>query len=52
LEIGKKMARIIKLNRIAYTEFIPSIDAKASYGESALNIVKGFRAINTIMKMQ
>jgi hypothetical protein len=51
LEIGKKMVRIIKLNRITYTEFIPSIDDKASYGKIAFNIIKGCRAMNTIIKM-
>jgi hypothetical protein len=36
----KKMARTIKLNEIAYTEHILSIDVKASYGKIVFNIVK------------
>jgi hypothetical protein len=32
------MTRTIKLNEIAYTELILSIDVKASYGKIAFNI--------------
>jgi hypothetical protein len=39
-DIGKKMARTIKLNEIAYTELILSVDVKASYGKIAFNIIK------------
>jgi hypothetical protein len=35
------MTRTIKLNEIACTELILSIDVKASYSEIAFNIVKG-----------
>jgi hypothetical protein len=35
------MARNIKLNEIAYTELILSIDVKASYGKITFNIVNG-----------
>jgi hypothetical protein len=37
----KKMMKVIELNEIAYTEFIFSIDVKASNGNIAFNIVKG-----------
>jgi hypothetical protein len=40
-DIGKTVTRIIKLNHIAYTELILSIDFKASYGKITFNIVKG-----------
>ena len=40
-DIGKKMAKIIELNEIAYTELILSIDVKNSDGKIAFNIVKG-----------
>jgi hypothetical protein len=39
-DIGKKMARTIKLNEIDYAELILSIDVKASYGKIAFKIVK------------
>jgi hypothetical protein len=39
-DIGKKMARTIDLNEIAYSELILSIDVKASYGKMALNVDK------------
>jgi hypothetical protein len=38
------MTRTIKLNEIAYTDLILSIDVKASYGKIALNIVKGCKS--------
>jgi gag-polypeptide of LTR copia-type len=37
----KKMMRIINLNKIAYTQFILSIEVKASAGKVAFNIVEG-----------
>jgi hypothetical protein len=43
LYVGKKMARIIELNGITYTELILSIDFKASDGKIAFNIFKGFK---------
>jgi hypothetical protein len=43
-DTGKKMVRTIKLNEIAYTELILSIDVKASYGKTAFNIVKGSKS--------
>jgi hypothetical protein len=46
LDIGKKMARSIKLNVISYTDLIHSIDVKASYGNIALNIVRGCKSNN------
>jgi hypothetical protein len=45
-DIGKKMARTIKLNEIAFTEIILSIDVKASHGEIAFKIVKGCKSKN------
>jgi hypothetical protein len=39
-EIGMEKSRIIKLNEIAYTELIISIDVKTSSGKTAFNIVK------------
>jgi gag-polypeptide of LTR copia-type len=39
-EIGNKKSRIIKMNEIAYTELILSIDVKTSSGRTAFNIVK------------
>jgi hypothetical protein len=43
LDIGKKMARIIKLIEISCTELILSINVKASYDKIALNIVQKFQ---------
>jgi hypothetical protein len=40
------MARTFELNEIAFTEFILSIDVKASYGKIALNIGKQCRRKN------
>jgi hypothetical protein len=40
LDIGKKIARTIQLNEIAYKELILSIDVKASNGKIAFNIFK------------
>jgi len=40
-DIGKKMSRVIKINEVAYTELILSIDVKASSGKIAFNLVKG-----------
>jgi hypothetical protein len=42
-DIGKKKSIIIKLNEIAYTELILSIDVKASSGKVAFNIIRGFK---------
>jgi hypothetical protein len=39
-DIGKETSRIIKLNEIAYTELILSIDVKTSSGKTAFNIIK------------
>jgi hypothetical protein len=39
-DIGKKMARTIELNEIAYTELILSIDVEANFGKIAFNIFK------------
>ena len=41
---GKKKAKIIELNEIAYTELILSIDVKTSSGKIALNLVKGCKS--------
>jgi hypothetical protein len=41
-DIGKKKSIIIKLNEIAYTELILSIDIKASSGKVAFNIIRGY----------
>jgi hypothetical protein len=38
------MTRTIKLNEIAYTEFILFFDIKASYDKIALNIVNGCKS--------
>jgi hypothetical protein len=38
------MSRTIRLNEIAYTELIFSIDVKASYGKFAFNTVKGCKS--------
>jgi hypothetical protein len=38
-EIGKEKYRIIKLNEIAFTKLILSIDAKTSSGKTAFNLV-------------
>jgi hypothetical protein len=40
-EIGKEKSRIIKLNEIALTELILSINAKTTSGKTAFNLVKG-----------
>jgi hypothetical protein len=40
-DIGKKKSIIIKLNEIAYTELILSIDLKTSSGKVAFNITRG-----------
>jgi hypothetical protein len=40
-DIGKKKSIIIKLNEIAFTEIILSIDVKASRGKVAFNIIRG-----------
>jgi hypothetical protein len=42
--IEKKMVRTIKLNEIANTGLIFSIDVKAGYGKISFNIVKGFKS--------
>ena len=41
---GKKKAKIIELNEIAYTELILSIDVKNSSGKIAFNLVKGCKS--------
>ena len=41
---GKKKARVIELNEIAYTELILSIDVKNSSGKIAFNLVKGCKS--------
>ena len=41
---GKKKAKIIELNEIAYTELILSIDVKTSNGKIAFNLVKGCKS--------
>ena len=41
---GKKKAKIIELNEIAYTELILSIDVKTSSGKIAFNLVKGCKS--------
>jgi hypothetical protein len=38
------MAWTIKLNEIAYTELILSVDVEASYGKVAFNISKGCKS--------
>jgi gag-polypeptide of LTR copia-type len=40
-EIGNEKSRIIKLNEIAFTELILSIDVKTSSSKTAFNLVKG-----------
>jgi hypothetical protein len=40
-DIGKKKPIIIKLNEIAYTEFILSKDVKASSGKVAFKVIRG-----------
>jgi hypothetical protein len=42
-EIGKMKSIIIKLNQIAYTELILSIDIKTSSGEVAFNIIREYK---------
>jgi hypothetical protein len=42
-DIGEKKSIIIKLNEIAYTELILSIDVKASSGKVAFNIIRGYK---------
>jgi hypothetical protein len=43
-DVVKSMARTIKLDEIAYTELILTIDGKASYDKIAFIIVKGFKS--------
>jgi hypothetical protein len=45
-ESGKKKSAIIKLNEIAYTELILSIDIKTSSGKVAFNLIKGCKSKN------
>jgi hypothetical protein len=42
-DIGNKMARIIELNKISYTELIHSVDVTASYAKIAFDIVKNIQ---------
>jgi hypothetical protein len=48
-DIGKNMEKTIKLNEIAYTELILSIDDKASYSKIALYVIKSFNSRNFLM---
>jgi hypothetical protein len=43
-DIGKKMARTMKLNEIDYKELIVSIDFEASYEKFVFNIVKRYQS--------
>jgi hypothetical protein len=40
-DLGKRISRSIKLNEIAYTEFILSIDVKSNNCKIVFNFVKG-----------
>jgi hypothetical protein len=42
-DIAKKKSIIMKLNEIAYTELILSIDVKASSVKVAFNIIRGYK---------
>jgi hypothetical protein len=48
LDIGKKMARTIELNEVAYTELILTIDVKGSHGKIAFNIVKECKSTSMV----
>ena len=43
-DIGKKMSNITKLNEIADTEPIVSIDVKSMNGKIGFNIIKGYKS--------
>jgi hypothetical protein len=45
-DIGKNTVGTIKLNEIAYTKLILSIDVKTSYGKIAFIIAKGYKIMD------